>query len=179
MSSLELIELYAELAADYPIWSIEDGLAEDDTGGWRQLTDRHGRGQEPRLAHGRVPRQPQRPGRQGQFLQHPRLREPALHPQRIPGRGVHVDRQRHLAQRVHSDEPGVRRARDGGGGARQPLHEVLGLQAGEVGDEFTHGDIDTVVRHRGDPSCGGGEIARPGRATLECGCPDYHPRRSP
>lgn len=42
LSSLELIELYAQLAADYPIWSIEDGLAEDDTEGWRQLTDRLG-----------------------------------------------------------------------------------------------------------------------------------------
>ncbi|HEX4815940.1 MAG TPA: phosphopyruvate hydratase [Nonomuraea sp.] len=42
LSSLELIELYAELAADFPVWSIEDGLAEDDPAGWRQLTDRLG-----------------------------------------------------------------------------------------------------------------------------------------
>ncbi|MGP3959872.1 phosphopyruvate hydratase [Nonomuraea sp. 3N208] len=42
LSSLELIELYAQLATDYPIWSIEDGLAEDDIEGWRQLTDRLG-----------------------------------------------------------------------------------------------------------------------------------------
>ncbi|TMS00504.1 phosphopyruvate hydratase [Nonomuraea basaltis] len=42
LSSLEMIELYADLAGDYPIWSIEDGLGEDDTDGWRQLTDRLG-----------------------------------------------------------------------------------------------------------------------------------------
>ncbi|WP_188189147.1 phosphopyruvate hydratase [Nonomuraea sp. SYSU D8015] len=42
LSGLELIELYAELADDYPIWSIEDGLAEDDLEGWRRLTDRLG-----------------------------------------------------------------------------------------------------------------------------------------
>ncbi|MGN9837298.1 phosphopyruvate hydratase [Nonomuraea sp. H19] len=42
LSSLELIELYARLAAEYPIWSIEDGLGEDDIDGWRHLTDRLG-----------------------------------------------------------------------------------------------------------------------------------------
>ena len=35
----EMIALYAELCARYPIVSIEDGLAEDDWAGWRKLTD--------------------------------------------------------------------------------------------------------------------------------------------
>jgi enolase len=38
-SSLEMIELYREWLKRYPeIWSIEDGLAEDDHAGWQQLT---------------------------------------------------------------------------------------------------------------------------------------------
>jgi enolase 1/2/3 len=35
----EMIALYAELCARYPIVSIEDGLAEDDWTGWRKLTE--------------------------------------------------------------------------------------------------------------------------------------------
>ena len=42
LASIELIELYVELIDRYPIWSIEDGLAEDDWDGWKQLTDRLG-----------------------------------------------------------------------------------------------------------------------------------------
>jgi enolase len=42
LSSAEMIGRYAELAARFPIWSIEDGLAEDDTDGWIQLTERLG-----------------------------------------------------------------------------------------------------------------------------------------
>jgi enolase len=38
----ELIDLYEGLCNDYPIVSIEDGLAEDDWDGWRQLTERLG-----------------------------------------------------------------------------------------------------------------------------------------
>jgi enolase len=37
-----MIELYADLAARYPIVSVEDGLAEDDWSAWRQLTERAG-----------------------------------------------------------------------------------------------------------------------------------------
>jgi enolase len=37
-SSLELIDLYGELARDFPIWSIEDGMAEDDHAGWQEMT---------------------------------------------------------------------------------------------------------------------------------------------
>jgi enolase 1/2/3 len=38
----ELVEYWAELSERYPIVSIEDGLAEDDWIGWKQLTDRLG-----------------------------------------------------------------------------------------------------------------------------------------
>ena len=38
----QLVEFYADLAARYPIYSIEDGLAEDDWNGWKLLTDRLG-----------------------------------------------------------------------------------------------------------------------------------------
>lgn len=37
-SSDDMIELYSELAAKYPIFSIEDGLSEDDWDGWEKLT---------------------------------------------------------------------------------------------------------------------------------------------
>lgn len=39
LSAEELIEYYAELVANYPLVSIEDGLAEDDWEGWKALTD--------------------------------------------------------------------------------------------------------------------------------------------
>jgi enolase len=42
MSSAELIERWAELIERYPIWSIEDGLGEDDDDGWAMLTERLG-----------------------------------------------------------------------------------------------------------------------------------------
>jgi enolase len=42
MSGSELIDLYEQLTAEYPIVSIEDGLAEDDWDSWRQLTERLG-----------------------------------------------------------------------------------------------------------------------------------------
>jgi enolase len=38
MSSEEMIKLYVDLCAAYPIASIEDGLAEDDWAGWKALT---------------------------------------------------------------------------------------------------------------------------------------------
>ena len=38
----EMVEFLAELAAAYPIASIEDGMAEDDLDGWRLLTERLG-----------------------------------------------------------------------------------------------------------------------------------------
>ena len=42
LSPAEMVEYYAGLAADYPILSIEDGMAEDDLEGWKQITDRLG-----------------------------------------------------------------------------------------------------------------------------------------
>jgi enolase len=38
LSTRELIERYAEMVDRFPIWSIEDGLAEDDQDGWAALT---------------------------------------------------------------------------------------------------------------------------------------------
>ncbi len=41
-SSAEMIERYAEITERFPVWLIEDGLAEDDWDGWIQLTGRLG-----------------------------------------------------------------------------------------------------------------------------------------
>lgn len=41
-TSEEMIEMYADLAAKYPIISIEDGLGENDWDGWKKLTERLG-----------------------------------------------------------------------------------------------------------------------------------------
>jgi len=43
LSSSELVAWYVDLASRYPICSIEDGMAEDDWTGWKQLTDALGR----------------------------------------------------------------------------------------------------------------------------------------
>ncbi|MDQ3808812.1 MAG: phosphopyruvate hydratase, partial [Chloroflexota bacterium] len=42
LSGPEMVELYERLCAEYPIVSIEDGLAEDDWDTWRHLTERLG-----------------------------------------------------------------------------------------------------------------------------------------
>jgi enolase len=42
LSSAEMVEFWADWAAKYPIISLEDGLAEDDWNGWKQLTARLG-----------------------------------------------------------------------------------------------------------------------------------------
>ena len=42
LSSAELVEYWADLVAKYPIFSIEDGMAEDDWDGWKMLTDKIG-----------------------------------------------------------------------------------------------------------------------------------------
>jgi enolase len=42
ISSDEMIDLWAGLCAKYPILSIEDGLSEDDWGGWKKLTAKLG-----------------------------------------------------------------------------------------------------------------------------------------
>jgi enolase len=38
----EMADYYVQLATDYPIASIEDGMAEDDAEGWKALTDKLG-----------------------------------------------------------------------------------------------------------------------------------------
>ena len=35
-----MVALHADLVDRFPVWSIEDGLAEDDWDGWAQLTER-------------------------------------------------------------------------------------------------------------------------------------------
>ncbi|WP_016907408.1 phosphopyruvate hydratase [Streptomyces xiaopingdaonensis] len=42
LDSDALIERYVDLVGRYPVWSLEDGLAEDDTDGWKRLTERLG-----------------------------------------------------------------------------------------------------------------------------------------
>ena len=43
LSATGMVELYAKWVTDYPILSIEDGLAEEEWDGWRMLTARLGR----------------------------------------------------------------------------------------------------------------------------------------
>ncbi len=43
-SSDEMIDLWASWCENWPIWSIEDGLGEEDWDGWKKLTDRLGEG---------------------------------------------------------------------------------------------------------------------------------------
>ena len=43
LSADEMVQLYADLCARFPIVSIEDGLAEDDWAGWRTLTEALGK----------------------------------------------------------------------------------------------------------------------------------------
>ncbi|MGH3744152.1 MAG: phosphopyruvate hydratase [Mycobacteriales bacterium] len=40
LSSTDMVDWYDELVGRFPIWSLEDGLAEDDWTGWQQLTSR-------------------------------------------------------------------------------------------------------------------------------------------
>jgi enolase len=42
LSPIEMADWLAELAANYPIASIEDGMGEDDAEGWKALTDKLG-----------------------------------------------------------------------------------------------------------------------------------------
>jgi enolase len=42
LTSAQMVDWYARLTEDYPIWSIEDGLAEEDWAGWAALTARIG-----------------------------------------------------------------------------------------------------------------------------------------
>ena len=42
LTPIEMADYLAELAGKYPIWSIEDGMFEDDWEGWKALTDKIG-----------------------------------------------------------------------------------------------------------------------------------------
>ncbi|WP_029288340.1 phosphopyruvate hydratase [Cellulomonas sp. HZM] len=42
LSSDDMIARYEQIAADFPVWSLEDGLAEGDWDGWERLTARLG-----------------------------------------------------------------------------------------------------------------------------------------
>jgi enolase len=42
LTSAEMIERYAQITSRFPVWLIEDGLAEDDWDGWSALTARLG-----------------------------------------------------------------------------------------------------------------------------------------
>ncbi|WP_233424716.1 phosphopyruvate hydratase [Mycolicibacter heraklionensis] len=39
LSSKDLIDRYVDIVSRYPVWSIEDGMGEHDTAGWRRLTE--------------------------------------------------------------------------------------------------------------------------------------------
>ncbi len=43
LSSDEMVEYYSKLIEEYPIYSIEDGLSEDDWNGWNVFTSKHGK----------------------------------------------------------------------------------------------------------------------------------------
>jgi enolase len=43
MSSKEIADYYEAMSAKYPIWSIEDGMAENDWDGWKLLTGKLGK----------------------------------------------------------------------------------------------------------------------------------------
>lgn len=42
LATADMIERYTQIVTEFPVWSIEDGLAEDDTEGWVELTERLG-----------------------------------------------------------------------------------------------------------------------------------------
>jgi enolase len=42
LTSAQMIERYAQITQRFPVWLIEDGLAEDDWDGWAALTERLG-----------------------------------------------------------------------------------------------------------------------------------------
>jgi enolase len=42
LTSNEMIDRYAAILAQFPVWSIEDGLGEDDRDGWIRMTERLG-----------------------------------------------------------------------------------------------------------------------------------------
>ncbi|MDD3045442.1 MAG: phosphopyruvate hydratase [Candidatus Delongbacteria bacterium] len=43
LTSMQMVEYYIKLVKKYPIFSIEDGMAEDDWEGWKMMTDKLGK----------------------------------------------------------------------------------------------------------------------------------------
>jgi enolase len=43
LNSMQMVDYYVKLAKKYPIFSIEDGMAEDDWEGWKMITDKLGK----------------------------------------------------------------------------------------------------------------------------------------
>jgi enolase len=43
LTSSQMVDFWADWSKRYPILSIEDGFAEDDWDGWKQVTDRIGK----------------------------------------------------------------------------------------------------------------------------------------
>jgi enolase len=43
LNSMQMVDYYFKLAKKYPIFSIEDGMAEDDWDGWKMITDKLGK----------------------------------------------------------------------------------------------------------------------------------------
>ena len=105
----EMVKVYADLCARYPIISIEDGMAEDDWAGWKALTDAVGKkvqlvGDD--LFVTNVKRLKQGIDT-GDRQRHPDQGQPDRHPERDAGR--HRDgAQGRLSRR---DEPPLRRDR--------------------------------------------------------------------
>ena len=149
LGSGELAELWAEWIRDYPIVSIEDGMAEDDWAGWSALNGAHGRARPARRrrsvrhqhraaaarhrrARGeRDPRQAQ-PDRDAQ-------RDPRRDPARPRGRLRRRDLAPLRRDRGHDDRPPRRRHGRGPDQDRRarPLRP--------------HGEVQRTAAHRGRP----------------------------
>ena len=91
LTSEQMTAYYAELVASYPIFSIEDGMSEDDWDGWRVLTEALGR---PRAARRRRSVRHQcraaEAGHRPEHRQcHPGQGQPDRHAQRDARRGAH------------------------------------------------------------------------------------------
>ena len=87
----EMVATYADLVANYPIYSIEDGMSEDDWEGWRALTETLGR---PRAARRRRSLRHQCHAaeaghRPGHCQRHPGQGEPDRHLERDARRRAH------------------------------------------------------------------------------------------
>ena len=84
LSSAEMVDYYVKWVSDYPIISIEDGMAEDDWDGWQLLTARTGReGPAGRRRPLRHQRQAAAAGHRPEGLQlHPHQTQPDRHPDR-------------------------------------------------------------------------------------------------